>query len=292
MKTSQDEFFAAGSLRRLDKKKVRAAFQRAAPTYDEAARVQKELGERLMEHLDPVRIEPAVVVDVGAGTGDVARRLAGRFRGASVIALDIADHMLRVARTKSRRWFSRQSFLCADAEGLPLRDDSVDLLVSNVTVQWCNRLDWTFAEFRRVLKPGGLLMFSSFGPDTLIELRQSAARIDDRPHVHDFMDMHDVGDALVREGFADVVMDTVRLTAHYRDVRELLRELKDIGATNAFALRQRGLTGKRWLVELEAAYESFRIKDELPATYEAVFAHAWNPAAAALRSVGVAPPRR
>lgn len=281
---------AAASMYRLDKKQVRAAFQRAAQSYDRAARVQRELGERLMEHLDPVRITPAVVVDIGAGTGDVARRLAGRYRGATVIALDIADHMLRVARAKSRRWFSKQRFVCADAEGLPLIDESVDMLVSNVTLQWCNQLDWAFGECRRVLKPGGLLTFSSFGPDTLTELRQSFARIDDRPHVHTFIDMHDLGDALVRGGFADVVMDAARLTAHYRDVRELLHELKSIGATNALASRQRGLTGKRRLAQLADAYEAFRIDGDLPATYEAVFAHAWKPALRS-RSVGVAPPR-
>lgn len=274
----------------LDKKQVRAAFQRAAGSYDQAARVQRELGERLMEHLEPVRITPSVVVDVGAGTGDIARRLAGQFRGAVVIAVDLADQMLRIARTKSRRWLSKQRFVCADAEALPMCDDSVDLLISNATMQWCNRLDRTFGECKRVLKPGGLLMFSSFGPDTLIELRQCFARIDDRPHVHEFIDMHDLGDALVRNGFADVVMDTARLTAHYEDLRELLHELKCIGATNALASRQRGLTGKRRFAELEDAYEAFRADGALPATYEAVFAHAWKPAARP-RSVGVAPPR-
>lgn len=292
MTNAQDERQAvpAASIHRLDKKQVRAAFQRAAPSYDGAARVQQELGERLMEHLEPVRITPAVIVDIGAGTGDVASRVAGRYRGAVVIALDIADRMLRVARTKSRRWFSKQRFVCADAEALPLGDDSVDLLLSNATLQWCNEPDRVFVECRRVLKPGGLLMFSSFGPDTLTELRQSFDRIDGRPHVHTFVDMHDLGDALVRGGFTDVVMDSARLTAHYRDVRELLHELKSIGATNALATRQRGLTAKNRLDELEQTYETFRADGRLPATYEAVFAHAWKPAARA-RSIGVAPPR-
>jgi len=281
---------AAASTYRLDKKQVRVSFQRAARGYDDAARVQREIAERLMEHLDPVRIAPAVIVDVGAGTGDLARRLAQRFRDAIVIALDIADDMLRVARTKSKRWFSKQRFICADAEGLPLRDASVDLLISNVTLQWCNDLDQAFAECSRVLTPGGLLMFSSFGPDTLTELRQSFGRIDPHPHVHAFMDMHDLGDALVRGGFADVVMDSARLTSEYRDVGDLLRELKSVGATNALAFRQRGLAGKTRLAELADAYEPFRVDGHLPATYEAVFAHAWKPAPRP-RSVGVAPPR-
>ncbi|HEY5701295.1 MAG TPA: malonyl-ACP O-methyltransferase BioC [Gammaproteobacteria bacterium] len=276
---------------RLDKKQVRAAFQRAARSYDTAARVQRELADRLLEHLEPVRITPAVVVDVGAGTGDLAARLTKRFSGALVLALDIADHMLRVARGKSARWFSKQRFVCADAEALPLADASVDLLISNATLQWCNELEDTFTECARVLKPGGLLMFSSFGPDTLIELRRSFEGIDGRPHVHAFMDMHDLGDALLRGGFADVVMDSARLTANYENVGELLHELKSIGATNALSTRQRGLTGKRRLAQLTQAYETFRTDNQLPATYEAVFAHAWKPAPGA-RSVSVSAPVR
>lgn len=276
---------------RLDKKQIRAAFQRAARSYDAAARVQQETGERLWEHLEPVRIEPAVIVDLGAGTGELSRRLAHHYRRARVVALDLSEAMLGVAREKSRRLFSRQRFICADAESLPLASASADLLISNATLQWCNQLDRVFAESLRVLKPGGLLMFSTFGPDTLRELRLGLASFDPQPRVHAFMDMHDLGDALVGAGFSDVVMDTARLTAEYESVEELLAELKSIGATNALQQRPRGLGGKARLARLASAYEQFRRGDRLPATFEAVFAHAWKPAPRST-GVGVAPPRR
>lgn len=280
---------AGESAHRLDKKQVRVAFQRAAGSYDRAARVQKELADRLLEHLDPVRIAPELVVDLGAGTGDLVLSLSDRFRQATVVAVDIAESMLRVARTKSGGRDAGKRFLCADAERLPFRDASVDLVVSNATLQWLNNPDRLFAECLRALRPGGLLMFSTFGPDTLSELRQSFAEIDSHPHVHAFLDMHDLGDALVRAGFADVVLDAARLDAEYRDLGELLSELKAIGATNALAGRRRGLTGRSRLARLAEVYEAFRVDGMLRATYEAVFAHAWKPAART-RSVGVAPP--
>lgn len=276
---------------RLEKQKVRRTFERAARNYDSAARVQRELGDRLLEHLEPVRIKPARVLDVGAGTGALARTLCKRYRGSRVLALDLAEGMMRVARQKTWRLFSRQNFVCGDAEQLPLAPGRMELVVSNATLQWCNDPDGVFAEILRVLKPGGLFLFSTFGPDTLYELRESFARIDDRPHVHGFLDMHDLGDALVRAGFADVVMDTARLTAKYGDVAALMRELKSLGATNALSTRSRGLAGRETLIRLARAYETHRRDGVLPATFEAVFAHAWKPVTRTGGGVSVAPPR-
>ena len=277
---------------RLEKARVRSRFNRAAAEYDRAARVQRELKERLLEHLEPVRIEPERVLDVGAGTGDLAKALGNRYRRARIVALDLAEDMMRVARAKARRWFSRQHFACGDAEQLPVRSDCVDLVMSNATLQWCNNPDGVFAEVYRVLKPGGLFMFSTFGPDTLRELRDSFARIDDLPHVHGFIDMHDLGDALVRARFADVVMDSVRLTAEYDNLESLMRELKTIGASNALSHRARGLMGRGRMRRLAEAYETHRRGGMLPATFEAVFAHAWKPEAKPEAGISVAPPRR
>ena len=285
MSPNQPTADAAAANQWLEKSRVRATFQRAAPRYDTAARVQREIAARLVEHLDPVRFEPALILDVGAGTGDLAKCLSRRYRGASVVAVDIAEAMLKVARSKARRMFTRQRFLCGDAEALPFKDSSVDLIVSNATLQWCNRLDQAIAGFFRVLKPGGLLMFSTFGPDTLGELRESWASVDGLAHVHPFADMHDLGDALMRGGFADVVMDTARLTAEYESVVELMRELKSLGATNSLVARRRTMTGRGRLRRLRDAYETHRRNGTLPATFEAVFAHAWKPEARI--SVGV-----
>ncbi len=282
----------SSSPNQLDKRSLRGYFQRCARGYDRNARVAEELSARLLEHLEPVRMEPERVLDLGAGTGDLARKLARRYRKSRVLALDLSESMLAVARAKRRRLFSRQQFVCGDAEKLPLQSACVQLVLSNATLQCCTRPDAVFAEVLRVLAPGGLFMFSTLGPDTLTELRTSFARVDDLPHVHAFMDMHDLGDALVRAGFADVVMDSARLTAEYQSVEELLRELKATGASNAYSHRRRGLTARGKLERLARAYEDQRRNGLLPATFEAVFAHAWKPVAGEPTGVDVAPPHR
>ena len=198
-----------------------------------------------------------------------------------MVALDSSLQMLKMAG-KQRSWLRPFERICADAELLPLRDGSVDLIVSNLMLQWCAP-DAVFAEFRRVLKPSGLLSFSSFGPDTLRELRTAWGQIDAHSHVHQFIDMHDLGDALVRNGFAAPVLDVERFTLQYLDVRKVAADLKATGAHNATAGRARGLTGARKFAAMQAAYETFRQDGRLPATYEVVFAHAWVPAHSARR---------
>ena len=277
---------------RLDKRSVRRRFARVAPRYDRSARVARELAARLLDHLEPVRIEPGRILDLGAGTGVLTGDVSGRFRRCRILALDPAEAMLKVARSKTWRLLTRQQFVCADAEQLPLAAGCMDLVLSNAAVHWCNDPDRVFSEIWRLLKPGGLFMFSTLGPDTLCELRQSFDRVDDFPHVHAFMDMHDLGDALVRAGFADVVMDAARLTAEYREVGELLRELSSSGASNALVNRSRGLTGRAKMKRLADAYEAHRRNGVLPATFEAVFAHAWKPLVGAETGISVAPPRR
>lgn len=267
----------------LDKRRVRSSFDRAAATYDEMAVLQREIGSRLLERLDYIRIKPDVVVDVGAGTGHLSQALAQRYKDAQVVALDLAPNMLRAARSRVgffARLRHRQHFVCGDAECLPLASHSVDLLFSNATLQWCNDLDAVFAEFRRVLKPNGLLLFSTFGPDTLKELRAAWSAADQVQHVSTFIDMHDIGDALMRAAFSDPVMDTERLTLTYRDVTQLMHELKGLGAQNAAAGRTRSLTGKGRLQKMTAAYETQRLNGVLPATYEVVYGLAWAPGAA------------
>lgn len=276
---------------RLDPRAVRTRFQRAARQYDGAARVPKELAARLLEHLEPVRIEPKRVLDLGAGSGELSGALSRRYRAARVLALDPAESMLGVARAKTWRLLTRQQFVCADGESVPLSGECMDLVVSNAALPWCLDTDRVFAETFRVLKPGGLFMFSTLGPDTLCELRKCFRQVDDSVHVHAFLDMHDLGDALLRAGFADVVMDAARLTAEYKDVGELMGELKRSGASNALAARAQGLTGRAKLKRLAQAYEPRRDNGLLPATFEAVFAHAWKPRTHRAAQVHVAPPR-
>jgi malonyl-CoA O-methyltransferase len=264
----------------LDKHLYRHAFDRAASRYDEVAVLQKEVGKRLLERLDYVRMQPQCILDLGSGTGLCTTALRQRYNKAHIIALDIAAGMLQHARNKlswlEKTFSNKQRFICADADCLPLKDQSVDLIISNLTLQWCPNLDHTFAELRRVLKPDGLLMFTTLGPDTLKELRQSWQRVDENIHVHSFIDMHDVGDALVRCRFADPVMDMETITMTYQDARTLMHDLKTLGAHNASSARPKGLTGKKRLQAMLAAYEQFRVDNVLPATYEVVYGQAWT----------------
>jgi malonyl-CoA O-methyltransferase len=265
----------------IDKHWLRRNFDRAAPHYDAAAALQQEIGQRLFERLELIKLQPEIIVDIGAGTGRQTRLLAQRFPRARTIALDLAPAMLMQARSHLswwQRWQARQRFICADAEQLPLADQSVDLLFSNVTLQWCETPESVFAEFRRVLRPDGLLLFSTFGPDTLHEMRHSWQAVDPHTHVNMFIDMHDLGDALLRTGLTDPVMDMEMIKLTYPDLRSLMMELKAIGAHNVTSGRPRGLTGPQRLRELTRAYESYRnpIDQRLPASYEVIYGHAWK----------------
>lgn len=259
---------------RLDRQALRLSFNRAVATYDAAATLQREVGDRLLERLDWIRLQPTDVLELGCGTGYCTRLLEQRYRKARLCALDIAEAML-VHTRRGSGWFSKTRYLCGDAQQLPLADASIDLLFSNLTLQWCDDLAATFAEFQRVLRPGGMVMFTTFGPDTLAELRAAWAAVDGYSHVNRFLDMHDVGDAMLRAGLSDPVMDVDRMTVHYGEVRSLMRDLKAIGAHNVTAGRPAGLTGRRRLLALEEAYETQRGERGLPASYEVVYGHAW-----------------
>ena len=272
-----DEFAAYA----LDHERVRRSFDRAATTYDAAAVLHTEVRDNLLQRLDLMTVAPRVVMDAGAGTGHAARALIRRYPKALVIALDSSPRMLQAAGRQSS-WLRRFTRVCADAGRLPLAEGSVDLILSNLMLQWCDP-DQVFAEFRRVLAPNGLLSFTTLGPDTLRELRSAWREVDSRTHVNQFIDMHDIGDALVRGGFAAPVLDVERYTLTYLDVRRVAADIKATGAHNATFGRAKGLTGRRQFAALQTAYESFRQGGRLPATYEVVFGHAWTPDAAARR---------
>jgi len=259
----------------LDRSAVRRAFDRAAPRYDDAADLQREAADELLERLAPVRVTPRTVVDLGCGTGYATRALQKMYRGADVLGVDFAPAMARRAHG-SWRPGRRPLAVCADVTRLPLGDASADVLFSNLTFQWVSDLPGLFTELRRVLRPDGVLMFSSFGPDTLAELRAAWAAVDDRVHVHTFPDMHDVGDALLAAGFTDPVMDVDRLRREYGDLRALMRALKGIGASNATVDRKRGLRGRRALERVADAYASLTPDGRPLASWELVYGHAWG----------------
>jgi malonyl-CoA O-methyltransferase len=264
----------------IDKPAVRRAFDRAASTYDAAAVLQHEVCRRSLERLDFIRHVPRRILDAGSGTGNAWTGLAQRYAQAQIIALDLAPGMLRHARS-SQPWHRRllgriPAAICGDLEQLPLAGASIDLAWSNLALQWVNSLPQAFAEMRRVLVPGGLFLFTTFGPDTLKELR--AAQPDaGEARISRFIDMHDIGDMLVKAGFADPVIDMEMFTLTYGSVREVMRDLQAIGANNANTGRSRALSGRAWLSAVERNYETLRREGRLPATFEVIYGHAWRP---------------
>jgi malonyl-CoA O-methyltransferase len=231
-----------------------------------------------------------VILDAGCGTGEAIPRLRGRYPKAMLVGLDIANDMLLRARAcrANAHWLMQLAGLaglrqgpgvftplCADIERLPLCDESVDLVWSSLALQWVEDLAVTFRQVHRVLRPDGLFLFSSFGPDTLKELRASFLGIDGYSHVNQFMDMHDIGDLLMRSGFRNPVVEMEYLTLTYVELRDLLKELKAIGAQSVTGSRRQGLMGRDQWRQFEAAYERYRRDGRLPATYEIIYGHAW-----------------
>ena len=266
----------------IDKKQVRRAFSRAAPNYDATAVLQREVCARMLERLEYIKLQPARILDAGSGTGWGTRQLMAKYPAAQMIALDIAIGMLHNAREHTGWWqklfgSQKSTMLCADVEALPIAANSLDMVWSNLAVQWCNDLPATIGDLHRVLKVEGLLMFSTFGPDTLKELRQAFHGVDGHNHLNRFADMHDIGDMLSHGGFAEPVMDMEYLTLTYDDVRSVLQDLKAIGAHNATAGRGQGLMGKNAWKLLVENYEALRRDGKLPATYEVIYGHAWKP---------------
>ena len=263
----------------FDSRHVRRAFSRAAAGYDAAAALQAEVRTRLLESLAYLDDrQPSVVLDVGSGTGHAAAARRTRWPKARVVALDLALPMLRQARRQAGWWkpFNR---VCADARALPLAEGSVDVIFSNLCLQWVEDLPAVFAGFRRVLRPGGLMLCSSFGPETLAELREAFAQADASPHVSPFASIAQFGDALLSAGFRDPVVDRDLFNLTYPDLPALMRELRAIGATNAMASRRRSLTGRARFAAAAAAYEPLRDgQGRLPSSWEVIYAQAWAPA--------------
>ena len=269
--------------RAADKARIRAAFDRAAGRYDAEAVLQHRVGADLDERLELIRLQPERILDIGTGSGRQAEALVRRYPKAELIAADLAPAMVAAARARLdsgrgwRPWRRRARFAVADIERLPFTDSGFDLVLSNLTLQWCPEPRFAFEEVRRVLRPGGLFMFTTFGPDTLKELRLAWEAVDGSPHVNPFLDMHDLGDALMGAQFADPVMDVEFFRLTYPDVQAVMRDLKGIGAQTVLNRGRRGLLGRQALATLESSYEEWREDGVLPSTWEVVHGHAWAP---------------
>jgi malonyl-CoA O-methyltransferase len=271
---------ASGPQALFDAESVRRRFDRAAASFEGADFVHRHAAAGLLERLEPMRLEPERILDVGAAIGAGSRELARRYRKSRVLSLDLSFAMLAQARRRRSR-FSRIRELQADAAHLPLAAGSIDLVFANLFLPWCSDPPGFFREVRRVLRKEGLFAFSTLGPDTLSELRDAWADADGDEHVNPFPDMHDVGDALLRAGLADPVLDVDWLEVSWRDSASLFRDLTAAGARNSLARRRRTLTGKQRFAAMRERLERRLAGAALPLRFELVFGHAWGTGPAA-----------
>jgi malonyl-CoA O-methyltransferase len=250
------------------------SFNRAASSYDNFSFLQREIAHRLSSHLDLLLLDPKVILDLGAGTGYTTALLKKHYPKARIVALDIAELALLQAKKKFKNW-RHPEYICGNMGQMPLAENSVDLVFSNLALHWSINLEQALNEIRRVLRPVGTLLFSTLGLDTLKELRSSWHVIDSEIHVHDFVDMHDVGDTLLHLQYTDPVMEMEYLILTYKDLKKLFAELKATGFDNHDEARSRSLLGKIKYQKFLAEYENFRREDGfVPATFEVIYGHA------------------
>lgn len=281
----------------FDRKKVQHSFSRAAERYDEAAKLQRMIDATLMESLEYIEDpgfygqKPRVIVDAGSGTGASSKQIQAKYPDATVFSVDAAQGMLKYAQPpkptlgeRARKLFSKQPnqpiAINADVRNLPFADSSVDVIYSNLCLQWVEDLQGVLNGFRRVLKPGGMVLFSTFGPETLIELREAFAQADDETsHVSPFANIQQWGDALIATGFRNPVLDRDVVMEGHASLKDLMKYLKDIGATNALNDRRKTLTGRARFNKATGAYEQWRDAStgKIPVTWEVIYATAWAP---------------
>ncbi len=272
----------------INKANIARSFNRAAQSFDQHAQLQHLIGERLVERLDYVKIKPELILDLGCSTGKFTRQLQQHFKKSKVLGVDLAWQMLSVAQSNGnwlKKWTNKERYTCADAEKLPFADNSFDLIYSNLMLYWLDNPDTAFRELNRIIKPGGLLIFTSFGPDTLKEMRQSWAiaqgkdalgKNSNHVRVNRFLDMHDIGDSLTKSGFGGTVMDSETITMNYCSVAQVHADLKAMGETNMNAGRTRNMTGKDLWQTYEQAYNQHKTaENELPTSWEVIYGHAW-----------------
>lgn len=260
----------------LDRRAQRRGLAAAVDSHHDAAVLQREVTARLLERLEFIRLQPARVLELGSGPGGNTRALRKHYPKAQHVALELDPAMARAARRRSP-WHRRLHAVCGGFEALPFAGDSFDLVFSSLALHRTTGLRATVRELQRVLRPGGVLMFATYGPDTLDELRAAWATADRFPHVQRFVDMHDIGDALVSARFADPVMDMEHFTLTYPDLAGLVRDLRGLGERNVLRGRNPGLTTPARWRRMETAYEAWRnAEGRLPATWEIAYGHAWG----------------
>lgn len=256
----------------LDKNKIRQSFASAAVTYDGFATLQRKVGLELLERFY-IANQQDTLIDLGCGTGFITQQLLMQPDIKQIVAIDIALSMINVTREKLIQQKNIQ-YICADAECLPLANHSVDQIVSNLALQWCQNLEILFTGFNKLLKPQGKLVFSTFGVDTLKELKQAWSEVDKYSHVNSFYSADQLFAILQQSGFHDIQIETKQFQSAYPSVMELMRELKGIGAHSVISGRNKQMTRRKDMHQMFNAYEKFRLDGMIPACYEIIFVSA------------------
>ena len=254
---------------------IQRRFDQAATGFSDADFVHSVTRDGLLARLEPLLLQPAIILDLGSATGAAGRLLRKRFKRAHVVSLDISRAMLEVAR-RNRPWFSRASFLQGNAHQLPFADAAFDLVLANQMLPWAPEPQPVFEEVSRVLKKGGVFAFATLGPDSLQQIERAWASIDDGQHVNRFPDMHDIGDGLVRAGLADPVLDVDRLSVSYDSADKLFTDLTLVGARNALVGRGRGLLGRARFNALKQALATPGSDGKILLDLELVYGHCWG----------------
>ena len=259
----------------LNAKHIRRRFERAANSFDGADFVHSTTREGLFARIEPLLVDAKIVVDLGTATGSAIRALEKRFKPARVIAVDVAHNMLLKAKAK-KAWLSKTSFAQTSAGALPLANESVDVVFSNLLLPWLDDPTPVFSEVARVLRKGGVFAFATLGPDSLQEIRRAWAAVDDNSHVNRFADMHDLGDGLVNAGLRDPVLDVDRLTVNYESCDRLFADLTSVGARNSLRQRTSAFTGKARFAGMVAALNSAAVGGKVELDLELVYGHCWG----------------
>lgn len=252
----------------LDKTRIKRSFAAASLTYDSVAGLQRTVGRELLHSIDATKLI-GTLLDLGCGTGFLTGELLAHSNHETIIALDIALSMLQTAQGKLVDK-TIISYVCADAEHLPLAGQTIDSIFSNLALQWCNNLDAVFTDIKRALKPDGQLVFSTFGPQTLHELKSAWASVDSYNHVNAFYSAAQLRQSLQQAGFKNSQIKRTFYISPYDSVWTLMQELKNLGAHHVIAGRNKKITTKTAMQQMIAAYERYQVSGQIPATFEVI----------------------
>jgi len=261
----------------IDKEYKRKVFNRNAKTYDEYSSLQNKISDNLFKKFELIEVIPSLILDLGCGTGRNGRILKEKYPNMKLINYDFSINMLQEAKKNQKKVLGKKSeFICGDIEELSFSENIFDVIWSTSSLQWCNNISDTFMKAKSILKPGGLFIFSTFGPNTLFELKNVTKKITNYQKTNNFLDVRSIKDKLIKEGFSNPVIDSEEFCLTYKNINKLFLDLRKIGATSGFKSKKNGLSGKLFLKLISDGYKEYSYDGIYPATYEVVYGYAWN----------------